>query len=51
MKSIQEYDTTKKYNCIIFRYCIGYLKDDDVLSGELKRYAAMLASSTAKRAT
>ena len=51
MKSIQEYDTSKKYNCIIFRYCIGYLKDDAELAEELKRYAAMLDSNNTKRTT
>ena len=48
---MESFDTAKKYNCIVFRYCIGYLKDDAELAKQLKRYGEMLESNTSKRAT
>ena len=29
--SMQDFMTINKYNCIVLRYCIGYLGDDDLV--------------------
>ena len=42
--SMQDFMTINKYNCIVLRYCIGYL-DDDELVQFLQKLGTMLAES------
>ena len=38
---MQKFETDKKYNCIVLRYCTGYLSDEE-LSTFLKKLGSML---------
>ena len=39
--TMQKFETDKKYNCIVLRYCTGYLSDEE-LSNFLKKLGSML---------
>ena len=44
---MQDLDTQLKYNCIVLRYCIGYL-DDEQAARFLRKLGAMLCQETQK---
>ena len=39
--TMQKFETDKKYNCIVLRYCTGYLNDEE-LSAFLRKLGSML---------
>ena len=49
-KRIQDFDLQRKYNCILFRFCIGYF-DSEQAPEVLKQYAELLHHRPRKRSS